>query len=136
MEQLTLNLPAMYADHHVTEVRRILFELAGVDTVYASSSFHTVEVTFDPAQIDAETITAALEDTGYADTPVVPVEKKFRLGDEGPDGRFFRHTEAYANVGNTVSFAQQVYDTGRPLWPCPGMGVIKVDANKEDMADG
>lgn len=136
MEQLTLNLPAMYADHHVTEVRRILFELAGVDSVYASSSFQVVEVSFDPAQIDADAITATLEDAGYLDAPVVPVEKKFSLGDEGPDERFFRHTEAYANVGNTVSFAQQVNYTGRPLWPCPGMGVIKVDAVKEDMADG
>lgn len=136
MEQLTLNLPAMYADHHVTEVRRILFEIAGVDAVYASSSFHVVEVTFDPAQTDAATITAALEDAGYAEAPAVPVEKTASPVDEDADERFFRHTEAYANVGNTVSFAQQVSYTGRPLWPCPGMGVIKIDAIKEDMADG
>lgn len=136
MDVLTLNLPAMYADHHVTEVRRILFEIAGVDDVYASSSFQVVEVTFDPAQTAATTITTALEDAGYAEAPAVPVEKKSSPVDEDANERFFRHTEAYAHVGNIVSFAQQVSYSGRPLWPCPGMGVIKIDVIKEDMTDG
>ena len=35
MEVLTLELPAMYGDHHVVEVRRILLEIPGVDNVYA-----------------------------------------------------------------------------------------------------
>jgi len=31
MEVLSLELPAMYGDHHVVEVRRLLFELPGVN---------------------------------------------------------------------------------------------------------
>ncbi len=135
MDRLTLKLPAMYADHHVTEVRRILFEIAGVDGVYASSSFHIVEVTFDPAQTDAASINAALENAGYADTPAIPVEQQY-FYDDTTDERFFRHTTAYASVGNTVSFAQNINYTGRPLWPCPGMGVVTIEAHKEDMTDG
>ena len=34
-------LAALYADHHVIEVRRILLEVPGVDTVDASSAFRT-----------------------------------------------------------------------------------------------
>ena len=39
MKTLSLELPAMYGDHHVIEVRRILLEIDGVKDVYASSSF-------------------------------------------------------------------------------------------------
>jgi len=38
-----LELPAMYGDHHVTEVRHILLGLDGVKDVYASSGFRVVE---------------------------------------------------------------------------------------------
>ncbi len=102
----------------------------------ASSSFQVVEVTFDPAQTDAAAITAALAETGYIDAPMIPVEKNLSPTDENADERFFRHTAAYANVGNTVSFTQQVNYTGRPLWPCPGMGVITVDTLQGETDDG
>jgi hypothetical protein len=36
VENLTLELPALYADHHVLEVRRILQEMPGISEVYAS----------------------------------------------------------------------------------------------------
>jgi hypothetical protein len=47
METLTVDLATMYGDHHVTEVRRILFDIPGVEDLYASSSFHQVQITFD-----------------------------------------------------------------------------------------
>jgi hypothetical protein len=50
----------------------------------------------------------------------VAVEKK-----EG-DG-VFRHTAVYETVKQTVSFAQHVQYQGRPVWPCPGLGVVKMD---------
>ena len=40
-------------------------------------------------------------------------------------GNFFRHTAIHEQVKNGVSFAQNVAETGRPLWPCPGLGGIK-----------
>ena len=39
MNKVTIDLPSMYGDHHVQEVRRLLFDLDGVEEVYASSAF-------------------------------------------------------------------------------------------------
>ena len=39
MEVFNIDLPAMYGDHHVVEVRRILMDIPGVEDVYASSGF-------------------------------------------------------------------------------------------------
>lgn len=126
MEKFTLDLPTMYGDHHVIDVRRILFELPGVDDVYASSAFRAVEVTYDPAKVTRETITASLEAAGYAGDLAVPVE----LGAIAEDGNgkkpFFRHTAVYETTRSVVSFAQQVNYEGRPLWPCPGMGPLRI----------
>ena len=129
MEKLTLDLPAMYGDHHVTDVRRMLLELPGISEVYASSAFQVVEVTFDPAQIDAQRITARLNEAGYTtplDTPVETGKAAYKTEATS----YFRHTAAYAQTGQTVGFAQNVSYGGRPRWPCPGMGPIRV--NKDD----
>lgn len=124
MEKLRLTLPAMYGDHHVLEVRRLLFEIPGVEDVYASSSFHVAEVTFDPAQTTADTITSHLEEAGYLDSLDMPIESKQAV--YLSDGNaYFRHTAAYAQTGHRVSFAQYVNYGVRPLWPCPGMGPIR-----------
>ena len=40
---------------------------------------------------------------------------------------FFRHTATYETIKQTVSFAQRVSYQGRPLWQCPGIGVVKMD---------
>ncbi len=124
METKTFEAPALYGDHHVSEVRRILLEMTGVSDVYASSAFQIIEVTFDPKKIKAGQITARLEEAGYlGDVPMlaetgVAIERK--EGDE-----FFRHTAVYETVKGTVSFAQRVNFSGRPLWPCPGLGAVK-----------
>ena len=96
MEKLTLDLPTMYGDHHVIEVRRILLEMGGIEDVYASSAFHLVEVSYDPAQIDADTIKGKLEEAGYFEELIIPVETGEPV--QGPTdlGTFFRHTAAYA----------------------------------------
>jgi len=125
MEIKTFESPTLFGDHHVSEVRRILLELTGVSEVYASSAFQIIEVKFDPVKIKAEQITACLEEAGYlGEVPMlietgIAVEKK-----EGDN--FFRHTAVYETIKGTVSFAQRVDYNGRPLWPCPGMGVVKV----------
>lgn len=135
MEKLTLNLPTMYGDHHVTEVRRILLEINGIEDVYASSSFQVVEVSYDAGQVDAGKIKSKLEDAGYTEELPVPLEAGVAAyGRESEDGDyFFRHTAAYEQTNSTVSFAQHVGHSGRPLWPCPGMGVIeRVMETEED----
>jgi copper chaperone CopZ len=128
METKTFEAPALFGDHHVTEVRRILQGLTGVSDVYASSAFQVIEVTFDPEKISTEEITNELEKAGYlGELPLisesgVAVEKR-----EG-DG-VFRHTAVYETVKDTVTFAQNVRPTGRPLWPCPGLGAVKSSDN-------
>lgn len=131
MERLTLDLPALYADHHVMEVRRILFEIPGVDDVYASSCFQVAEVTYDPAQVEAETLLARLQEAGYLEPLDTPLESEIAVSQKSGQTTFFRHTAAYRQTGKAVSFSQQVAYLGRPLWPCPGMGPIqKVDEGK------
>lgn len=128
MEKLTLEVPAMYGDHHVTEVRRILLELPGVQDVYASSAFHVVEVTLDPAQVDAKTITDRLDQAGYLGDLQVPLELSTPATDRRPGNgvkAHLRHSATYKEAGGTVSFAHQVPYVGRPLWPCPGLGPIR-----------
>lgn len=126
MEKVTISVPAMYGDHHVLEVRSLLLALAGVAEVNASSCFQMVEVTFDPAKVTAPQIKAALEEAGYLDELFVPVESGVAVSSESKssEATFFRHTAAFEQTKQVVSFAQDVSTQGRPLWPCPGLGVI------------
>ena len=124
METKTFEAPALFADHHVSEVRRILLEL-GAEDVYASSAFQIIEVTFDPAKVTAEALETGLQDAGYLGEMVMAAETGIAAEKKVGDSAF-RHTTTYETVKSTVSFAQRVEYSGRPLWPCPGMGPIKV----------
>jgi copper chaperone CopZ len=123
---LEIKAPAMYGDHHVVEVRRLLLELPGVQEVYASSAFHTIEITFDTDLVSEETILKTLGDSGYLDELVFPTESGTAAYlEQGKPQPFFRHTEVYETSRQTVSFSQNVAYLGRPLWNCPGFGVIR-----------
>ena len=124
MQTLTLDLPVLYGDHHVIEVRRILLALEGVAEVYASSCFRLVEVTYDPARIDPDTIQSRLDEAGYLRELTFPTEVWKAAPERNGSDSYFRHTAVYAPTGMTVGFSQQVAHTGRPLWPCPGIGAI------------
>jgi hypothetical protein len=123
METFTLELPAMYGDHHVTEVRRILLEMPGVQDVYASSCFQVVSVTYEPGKTTTEAITARLGEAGYLGDLTLPGETAQPAS--APANRATRHTASYQQTGRVVGFAQSVPYTGRPLWPCPGIGPVK-----------
>jgi copper chaperone CopZ len=125
MDIKTFEAPALFGDHHVTEVRRILLELTGVSEVYASSAFQVIEVKFDPKKIKAAQITVRLEEAGYLGEVPMLIETGIAAEKKGGD-HFFRHTAVYETVKETVSFAQRVNYSGRPLWPCPGMGPVKM----------
>jgi len=128
METKTFEAPALYGDHHVTEVRRILQGLTGVSEVYASSAFQVIEVTFDPEKISAEEITKQLDEAGYLGELSLISETGIAVEKKEGDG-VFRHTATYETIKETVSFAQNIQFTGRPLWPCPGLGPIKRSDN-------
>lgn len=132
MDTLTLEVPAMYGDHHVIEVRRILLELPGVEDVYASSGFRVVEVTYDPGKVNSERIKVCLEEAGYLGELTMPAESGVAAYGQGNGKSFFRHTMVFENTRNVVSFTQNVNYTGRPLWPCPGMGPIKTNKPEEE----
>jgi copper chaperone CopZ len=127
MEKKSYVLPAMYADHHVVEVRRILLEMPGVDDVYASSAFQVAEVTYDPDVVKEPEIVGKLEEAGYLGELTINAETGTPATSKNGDGVYFRHTEVYEHTKETIGFAQNVSYAGRPLWPCPGIGVIKVE---------
>ena len=124
MEKKSYELPAMYADHHVVEVRRILLELPGVKDVYASSAFQVAEVTYDPEVVSESAIAGKLEETGYLGDFAVITEAGKPATSKNGDNIYFRHTEVYEQTKDTIGFAQNMSYVGRPLWPCPGIGVI------------
>lgn len=126
METKAFEAPALYGDHHVSEVQRILKDLPGVEDVYASSAFQAIEVTFDESKIDADKIAASLEEAGYLGEVPMLTEAGVAIERKDGDG-VFRHTATYETVKKTVSFAQSVQYQGRPLWPCPGLGAVKMD---------
>jgi copper chaperone CopZ len=121
MQTSTFNTPALFGDHHVTEVRRLLFEVPGVKDVYASSGFRAVQITFDEAQTSHEALAKALDAAGYLGE--IPMLTEVSVAAEMDS--VFRHSAIYETVKKTVSFQQKVPYAGRPLWNCPGMGVIK-----------
>jgi hypothetical protein len=125
MKTMKLELPSLYGDHHVVEVRRLLLEIAGVEDVYASSAYQVVEITYDPAKVTEETLTTTLENAGYLGGMNLPTEAGIAAYQHEGIETFFRHTASFETTRKVVSFTQQVNYTGRPLWSCPGIGVIK-----------
>ncbi len=125
MKTLSLELPAMYGDHHVKEVRRILLEIEGVKDIYASSSFQVVEVKYDEKKTTPEDLTAALEKAGYIGDLSILVEPSIpahlREGD-----KYFRTTSISEETRNIIGFEQEVVYQGRTQWPCPGLGLLNV----------
>jgi len=112
----------MYGDHHVVEVRRLLFEIPGIEEVYASSGFRAAEITYDPDKVDAEAIKAKLDQAGYIGELPIPVEIPAQSASTGIGRKgFFRHTATFETTNQVVSFGQTVNYEGRALWPCPGM---------------
>ena len=126
MEKKSFELPAMYADHHVVEVRRLLLETNGINDVYASSAFQAADVTYDPEVVSEGEIAEKLAEAGYLGEFAVVAEAGKPAVSSNGDETFFRHTELYEQTKDTIGFAQEMSYVGRPLWPCPGMGVIKI----------
>ena len=132
MEEFSLELPTMYADHHVTEVRKLLMEMPGVADVYASSGFQVVDVSYDPAQVGPDDLSKKLEEAGYLGKLPLPVEAGKPNDQSNGDRPFFRRSITYQQTGQSLGFAQNVPFSGRPLWPCPGMGPVAELAEELD----
>lgn len=116
MDEMQIELPAMFGDHHVLAVRAILLEMAGVETVWASAAWRTVTVRYDPAKVTPAQIEARLAEEGYTQPAPVPVLNP--EADAGP-----RYSSTLNETTKTMGFAQRIAPVAdaRPLWPCPGM---------------
>ena len=133
MDAFVLDVPAMYGDHHVIEVRRILLEEAGVAAVEASSAFHVVEVQFDPERTSADALRKRLEDAGYLADLAMPSESgRPAIGREAEGTTYFRHSASREIAGAAMAFEQEIAAPARPLWPCPGVVPAHKDSPKED----
>jgi len=66
MEELTLAVPGMWADHHVLAVRDLLREDDAVASTMASALERVVRVEYDASHTDPQRITALLTEGGYA----------------------------------------------------------------------
>lgn len=113
METFTLKIPALFGDHHTTEVQRLLGQLEGVQRFIVSSGFNEVWVEIDPKALERSAVEEHLRRSGYASgdqEPVYPSEHT-------PNTT--KHTELESDV---IAFydAQPTWE-GRPLWPCPGL---------------
>ncbi len=124
METITIDLPKMYGDHHVTDVRRILLAMPGVEDVYASSAFRVARARIDPAKISEADLRAKLEEAGYLGDQTIETEAWKSGTPADVVDNPFRHTAALENVKG-VAFGQNVEEANRALWPCPGMGPIQ-----------
>lgn len=113
MERLTLDLPTMYGDHHVIEVRNLLSALAGVRPVYASAAWHQVVCEYDPAQTSPEIIQQALAQRGYTSDPI---------GNPPTSARVGALTDFALAPGAVEQFMEKV-PSWSPLGPCPGFEV-------------
>lgn len=93
MDKVIIDVPSMYADHHVLAVRNLLTGLDGVEDVYASSAFKQVLVRYDPAAVRAEAITQVLADAGYTQEMEMPVQGK--VAEDVWKFGHFRRTSTY-----------------------------------------
>jgi copper chaperone CopZ len=127
MKAITYDVPSLFGDHHVTEVRNLLLAIPGVNEVYASSSFQIVEVSYDPEIVNDLQIAMKLDEKGYLGEWSLPSEVGAVIDNESGSEVFTRHTAVYEHTRQVVSFSQKVETAGRPLWNCPGMGVMSTE---------
>ncbi len=77
----TLSVPSMYADHHVSAVRKALSGLQGVQDVEASAAFRQVSVKHTK-ELDKRVLEQALKKAGYPVGEEKPGDQEpSRLGD-------------------------------------------------------
>jgi copper chaperone CopZ len=65
MEKVQFNVPALWADHHVLQVREVLAATPGVEDVVASSAFRMVALAYDPGVTSADHVAGVLAEAGY-----------------------------------------------------------------------
>jgi copper chaperone CopZ len=62
VQKIVFQAPGLYADHQVSAVRNQLLCLPGVAEVYASSAFFVVEITYDEAVTNVDSLQSKLDE--------------------------------------------------------------------------
>jgi copper chaperone CopZ len=124
MKSITIEIPSLYGDHHVIEIRHLLLNIQGVTDVYASSAFRVVEVSYDPLKTNDLQIQLVLDEAGYLGEWSIPGELGEVIEERNEKLQFSRHTEVFETTKQIVGFSQKVETSQRPLWNCPGIGVM------------
>jgi hypothetical protein len=128
LEKSTFETPALFGDHHVTEVRSLLLSIPGVQEVYASSAFFMVEVTYDENSITETLLKDRLDEWGYLREIHTFIEPDRHMG-LGHENGYHRTAAMYETLKHTVSFQQHVLANGRVQWYCPGIGLVERSEN-------
>lgn len=98
MQEITLDVPGLYGDHHVLILKALLEEVDGVEEMYLSSAWKQILLRIDPNRTSREAIEAALEGAGYGvsagETPIL-IERD-RIGRDPQWSKSeFRVTKSY-----------------------------------------
>jgi hypothetical protein len=124
VEKAVFQTPGLYADHHVTAARERLLAQPGVQAVYVSSAFFVVEVSFDETLTTPELLARQLEELGYLNEIPAQTETWVTPLRGGP-AVSFRRSATHKMLNKSISFQQRVPYSRRPVWNCPGVGVIQ-----------
>jgi len=79
----TINVPKMYADHHVQAARSALLQLDGVEDITASSAFKRIIISYDPKKVTSDELENALRSAGYAPGEEVEPSPTFEGKEDG-----------------------------------------------------
>lgn len=96
MEEKSLTVPGMWADHHVLKVREVLCTIEGVVDVEAEALPRRVTVRFDPARTSADAVTRELETAGYA------------IGDIAQSGERPKNKPEWASNGSRMTRTNEI----------------------------
>ncbi len=92
MDKVVLDVPTLWADHHVLKVRDALGALEGVEDMYASSAWKQVLVKYDADKTNQATIEKALADAGYpvgeGETPILVLPPENRKDPQWKEADF------------------------------------------------
>jgi copper chaperone CopZ len=65
MKEIILDVPGLYADHHVLALKRALDGVEGVEESYLSSAWKQVLLRYDPKKTSQEEIEGIIQGSGY-----------------------------------------------------------------------
>ncbi len=92
MDKVVLDVPTLWADHHVLKVRDALGALEGVEDMYASSAWKQVLVKYDADKTNPAAIEKALADAGYpvgeGETPILVLPPENRKDPQWKESDF------------------------------------------------